>query len=108
MFSMNCTNKGCYKQMEPFLDPNSNKVHCSICDGEITNVTIFTKNQMKANKQFRKKNSVAFGVKCNFCGKDDRPILLKNDIVCSSCKKPLSALSEPFKLMLRDKLNSNE
>jgi hypothetical protein len=108
MFSMSCTNKGCYKQMEPFLDPATNKVHCSICDGELINVTNFTKNQMKANKQFRKKNSVAFGVKCNSCGKEDRPVIVNNDIVCSSCKKPLKQLSEPFKIMLRDKLKSNE
>ena len=92
--------------MEPFLDPNTNKVHCSECDGEINNVTVFTKNQMKANKQFRKKVTVAFGVKCNLCGKDDLPMLVGKDIVCSLCKKPLTHLSESFKIILRDKLKA--
>jgi len=108
MFSMSCTNKGCYQQMEPFLDPNTNKVYCSICEAELTNVTNFTKQQLKSNKQFRKKATVAFGVKCNSCGKEDRPIIISNDIVCASCKKPLTHLSEPFKIILRDRLKSNE
>lgn len=105
---MNCTNKGCCKQMEPFIDPKTDKVHCSICDGELTNVTHFTKTQMKSLKQFRKKNSVAFGVKCNFCGKEDRPLLVQNDIVCPSCKKPHTNLSEPFKIMLKENLKSSK
>lgn len=104
MFSMSCSIKGCYKQMEPYIDPKTDKVYCSICDGELLNVTHFTKVQLKSNKQFRKKNSVAFGVKCNLCGKDDRPLLMGKDIVCAGCKKPLDQLSEPFKIMLREKL----
>lgn len=106
MFSMSCTNKGCYKQMEPFIDPKTDKVYCSICEGEMSNVTHFAKIQMKSLKQFRKKNTVSFSIKCNLCGKEDRPILIGEDVVCSSCKKPLAQLSEPFKIMLREKLKT--
>lgn len=106
MFSTNCTNKGCSKINEPYIDPQTNKVHCSLCDGEITNITIFTKNQMKAAKQYRKKNTAAFGLKCASCHKEDRPIIINKDIVCGSCKKPHSNLSEPFKLMLIDNLKN--
>lgn len=106
MFSMNCTVKGCYKIMEPYLDPQTDKVYCSICDGEMTNVTHFTKVQMKSLKQYRKKNSVAFGIKCNSCGKEDRPLIVDKDIVCPSCKKCHNHLSEPFKIMLRENLKN--
>ncbi len=106
MFSMNCTTKGCYKQMEPYIDPKTDKVYCSICDGELTNVTHFTKVQMKSLKQYRQKASVAFGIKCNSCGKEDRPIVVGKDIVCPGCKKAHAHLSEPFKIMLRENLKN--
>jgi hypothetical protein len=103
-FSMNCSNKGCGAFQEPYIDPATNKVYCSICDKEIQNVTIFTKNQMKSSKQFKKKTTTSFAVKCDKCGKEDRPKLLNNNVVCSSCKKPLDNLSEAFIYMLKQKL----
>jgi DNA-directed RNA polymerase subunit RPC12/RpoP len=103
---MTCNNRGCGNTMEPYLDQTDDKVYCSKCDKEIVNVTIFTKNQMKSMKQFRAKKVISFAVKCQKCGKEDRPKLVKDDIVCPGCSKPHENLSEPFKIMLREKLKT--
>jgi hypothetical protein len=92
--------------MNPYLDPMTNKVHCSDCHQEILNITQFTKSQMKSNKQFKAKQQKSFSVKCPKCQQEDRPILTPTDIVCSFCQQPLSHLSEPFKMMLREKISS--
>lgn len=103
---MNCTNKGCCKIMEPYLDLKEDKVYCSLCDKELTNVTYFVKVQMKSLKQFKPKVNKPFSVKCTKCGKEDRPKLINNDIICVGCNKPHDHLSEPFKIMLREKLKT--
>lgn len=105
-FSMSCTNKGCGQVMEPYIEPKTDKVYCSACDREIGNVTHFAKVQMKSLKQFKQKKVVSFAVKCQSCGKEDRPKLVGEDIVCGACKKAHTHLSEPFKIMLRDKLRT--
>lgn len=105
-FSLNCNNKGCGKFMDPYLDPSNNKVYCSICDKEISNLTSFAKSQMKSNKQFKQKTSASFSVKCDKCGKEDRPKLVNGDIQCISCGGPLISLSGPFRTMLKEKLKT--
>ena len=55
MFFIYCTNKGCGVQMEPYIDPKTDKVYCSACDNEIANITHFTKVQMKSLKQYKQK-----------------------------------------------------
>jgi ribosomal protein S27E len=106
-FSTFCSNKGCGKIQEPYLDPQTNKVFCSLCEGEITNLTPFTKNQMKMNKQFRQKQPKPFAVKCGKCGREERPKLTAaDDIVCGVCSQPLDNLSPIFKNMLKDKLKN--
>lgn len=105
-FSMCCTNRGCGKQMEPYLDPRDDKVYCSICNNEISNITYFAKVQMKTLKQFKQKVGESFAVKCDKCGKESRPILFNDDVICSGCKKPLDKLSVPFKNMLKEKLKT--
>ena len=108
-FSTYCTHKGCkgsIDQMEPFLDLNDDKIYCSICEQELLNMTHFVKIQMKTLKQFRKKQNVAFGVKCQSCKKEAQPQISNNDIICPHCLKPHSHLSEPFKLMLKEKLKT--
>lgn len=103
MFSTTCYQKGCHQTMEPYLE--NNEVYCSSCDAIIPNITIFIKNQMKQNKQIKKKSSSdAFSIKCFSCGKDKQPILIKDDPSCPSCNKPHSNLSGHFKLMLKEKL----
>lgn len=106
-FSMQCINKGCGKQMEPYIDPKTDKVYCSLCNLEISNVTHFAKVQMKALKQYRPKTGSAFSVKCTKCGKEDRPLLVGENIICSGCKNKHDQLSEPFKIMLREKLKKS-
>ena len=105
-FSTSCTNKGCGKQMEPYIDPKDDKVYCSECDKELVNITYFAKVQLKSLKQYRQKKGMAFGVKCQNCGKEDRPKIVGDDVVCPSCKKPHAHLSEPFKIMLKEKLKT--
>lgn len=105
-FSINCNNKGCGKQQEPYLNVKDDKVYCSLCDREIINISYFTKVQMKSLKQFKQKSPVPFSVKCNKCDREDKPKLIKDDLVCSSCNKPLDNLSIPFKNMLKEKLKT--
>lgn len=105
-FSTFCINKQCGKQMEPYLDTKTDKVYCSICDQELTNITYFAKVQMKTLKQFKQKKQIAFGVKCQKCLRDAQPIVVDDDIVCPSCKQKHEHLSEPFKIMLREKLKT--
>lgn len=101
---MNCTNKGCGKTQEPYLDPKDDKVYCSLCDREIANISYFAKVQMKSLKQFRQKKATSFGVKCLKCERDGRPKIVNDDVVCGFCSKPLDNLSLPFKNMLKQKL----
>lgn len=105
-FMMSCTNKGCCKQMEPYIDPKDDKVYCSECDKELTNITYFAKVQLKSMKQFRQKKVISFAVKCRNCGQEERPKLVQQDIVCPGCNKAHTHLSEPFKIMLREKLKT--
>lgn len=103
-FSMPCTNKGCGKTQEPYVNTKDDKVYCSLCDREIANVSYFAKVQMKSLKQFKQKAPIPFAVKCNKCEKDDRPLLVKDDLICSGCNKSFDNLSLPFKNMLKEKL----
>src|SRR5713101_2892305 len=103
-FLINCNNKGCNKTQEPYIDPKDDKVYCSLCDKEITNITYFTKVQMKSLKQFKPKTSTSFSVKCPKCNKEGRPKIINDDIVCSGCSKSLDHLSVAFKNMLKDQL----
>ena len=105
-FSMFCPHKGCGQQMEPFLDPATDKVYCEKCEREMTNITHFVKVQMKSLKQYRQKQAIAFGVKCQKCQKEAQPKVVGDDIVCPGCGKPHEHLSEPFKMMLKDKLKT--
>lgn len=105
-FSTFCPNKGCGKIQEPYIDPKDSKVYCSLCDGEITNITPFVKTQMKSTKQFKKKSAKPFAVKCAKCGREERPKVVANDIVCGVCNQPMDNLSPIFKNMLKEKLRT--
>lgn len=108
-FAMFCQHKGCkgtVDQMEPYLDPKTDKVYCSTCDQELPNITHFVKVQMKTLKQFRQKQAIAFGVKCQKCGKEAQPKVVNDDIVCPGCSQPHDHLSDTFKRMLKDKLRT--
>jgi hypothetical protein len=105
-FSTFCTTKNCGKIQEPYLDPQTNKVHCSLCDSEIVNLTSFVKNQMKMSKQFKQKQAKPFAVKCAKCNREERPKIIADDIVCGVCSKPLDNLSPIFKNMLKIQLKT--
>lgn len=105
-FSMPCNNKGCGKMQEPYIDTKDDKVYCSLCDKEMANISHFTKVQMKSLKQFKQKTTVSFSVKCRSCNKEGRPKVIKEEVVCSSCMKPLDHLSIPFKNMLKEQLKT--
>jgi ribosomal protein L34E len=107
-FSTFCTNKNCGQIMEPYLDPQSDKAYCSNCDGELVNLTSFVKNQMKMFKQYKQKQSKPFAVKCAKCGREERPKIFNDDIVCGHCNKSMDNLSPIFKNMLKEKLRTTD
>lgn len=93
-------------EMEPYMDPKTSKVFCSKCDKEIPAVNHFTKVTMKTLRQFREKPQIPFGVQCQNCGKEAQPKIAGDDVICPQCSKPHDHLSEPFKMMLKDKLRT--
>lgn len=105
-FSIACTNKGCYKINQAYIDPKTDKVYCSECDKEIVNITYFTKAQLKSNKQFKKEEKESFTIKCNNCQVTKRPIIVKDKITCASCNKEITSITEQFKIMLKQFLNN--
>ena len=96
---MQCNNKGCGQIQNPYIDPKTDKVYCSLCDKEISTVTHFAKMQMKASKQYKEKSGKSFSVKCSHCNVEDRPILENKKYSCSGCKKELN-ISDAFKAVL--------
>lgn len=107
-FSIQCSNKGCLKLQEPYIDPKADKVYCSLCDGELSNVTYFVKVQLKQLKQYKQKSAKPFAVKCSKCGKEERPKVVQDDVVCGSCSKSLDNLTPIFKNMLKEKLKTTD
>lgn len=103
---MQCTSKKCGKMNTAYLDKDTDQVHCGACDEIINNVSVFTKRQMRFNKEFRPKHTKSFSVKCAKCNKDERPVLSGDDILCGACKKPLDQLTPFFKIMLKERLKS--
>lgn len=92
-------------QVEPFMDPKTERVYCPFCEEEIS-VNHFQKTTMKTLKQFKEKLGVAFAIKCQGCGKEAQPKIVNDDVVCPKCEKAHNHLSEPFKIMLKDKLKT--
>ena len=107
--SLNCDNsyideKGKTRKcgiMQPYIDPKTEKVYCSMCNAEVPNVTHFAKTTLKTLKQYRQKSTATFKVTCKNCNYEDQPSLVNNIIICPKCKKEHSHLTEPFKLMLK-------
>lgn len=107
-FSVLCSNKGCGKIQEPYLDPKTDKVYCALCNNEIINITQFVKHQLKLNKQFKKQEPQSFSLKCNSCKANQRPKLVDAEIVCSNCQTPITNVSVFFKNMLIQKLKEED
>ena len=94
----------CNKAVDPYLNPKTEEVFCGLCNKKLDKVNHFIKMQLKALKQYREVKKVPFSVKCQKCGKEDRPVDNGTDIVCSSCGDPLAHLTETFKRMLKTQL----
>jgi len=100
----NCNS--CNKSQEPYLDPQSDKVFCSLCDKEIPS-NHFLKIQLKTLKQYKQKSS-KFLIKCLKCNKESTPIKENNDVICGVCAKPLDNLTSIFKKMLIEELDKKD
>lgn len=102
-FLIQCDNKKCREFQEPFLDKETDNVHCSRCNGIIDYVSIFTKRQMRAMGQIKRESvpKQAFSVKCESCEKIMCPKLKEEEgqkvkLLCSSCGNEHSQLSAPY------------
>lgn len=105
-FVMGCNNKGCGKSQSPSLSLDDNKVYCSECGLEISNVSPFIKSQMKSLGQIKKEsNTKSFGVRCPNCNKEGRPKKQNNNLFCKFCSKELTNLTPIYKNMLMKMLD---
>jgi len=97
-FLICCDNKGCFQNMEPMLDTNTDEVICTECGKIIKSVTNFTKTQMKSLGQTKKAPppSKAFSVECRFCGAVAPPIKKGKQVYCSSCQRHMDFLTPAF------------
>ena len=103
-FIVTCTNKGCFEQNTPALDSN-NCVICGECGKEIANISDFTKRQMKSMGQVVKDSKKQYSFKCVKCSKSEQPKIVNNKFLCKFCDNEFTNISEPFKLIMKDKLN---
>lgn len=87
-FLLQCQNKDCKKTTEVVLDKNTNRVHCSDCDSEIQNVTLFVKSTLNNMKKYRipKKSYSSYALECKNCHKKMTPILIKEELHCPECR----------------------
>jgi len=105
-FQMPCMSKKCNKTVTPYLDKEANKVYCSECDSEITNITHFAKVQMQTLKQYKQKKNKSFSIKCLSCKKEDRPKIIGLEVFCKLCSSPQTQLTVFFKKMLIEQLKN--
>jgi len=87
MINLNCNNKGCGKVVAATLDLTTNQVICPECKKEITNITNFTKHQLKSLGQVIKKNKceLAWALTCPTCNVRMQPSIKSKKIYCSKC-----------------------
>lgn len=102
-FMINCDNKGCMKSQEARLDIKNNSVLCAECGKEIKNITSFAKTQLKSMGQTIKntQEKQMFAISCPSCELKAKPVLTGESFTCPGCKKELTNISEPFKLILK-------
>ena len=107
-FTIYCNNKGCGKEQQPFLDVASNDVYCAECGKVIPEVTIFTKNQMKAMGQVKRvqKTQTAFAVECQQCKRQQQPKVIKGKLTCPQCGDEHKHLDKPYAYAIKQFLNA--
>lgn len=108
-FQIFCNNKGCFKSQEPKLNISTNEVHCSECHGVISNISDFTKRQMKSMGQITKiaQAQEAFSVKCTSCNFNGVPIIKQQKAFCSNCSKEIK-ISPVFINIIKNKQNDSD
>lgn len=102
MFLINCTNKGCGKNTLAVIDITDNQVYCADCDKTITNVTVFTKNQLKNLKQIKRAKKESFSAKCHSCGHEAMPKLNSDKLCCAKCNVHLVKIPKPFEILTKE------
>ena len=107
-FMTSCSLRGCCKMMEPVIDPKTKIVYCSECDGELPNISSFTKTQMIATKQVKRGVKSAFGIRCNSCKTEALPkINGTGKLVCSSCSGALN-VSAAFEILVKNEIKNGK
>lgn len=102
MFLINCTNKGCGKNTQAVIDLSDSQVYCAACDRTITNITQFTKAQLKNLKQIRRPKKETFSAKCHSCGYEALPVLKQDKLYCGKCATHLSKIPKPFEILTKE------
>ena len=104
-FSTNCTQRGCGKWVEPLLDLRDNLIYCPVCNKTISNISDFTKRQLKSLGQVRTPAKKAFSIHCIKCKKDTLPKLDgSNKLICAWCNAILTNVNKFFEDMIRKEI----
>ena len=103
-----CNNKGCGKEQEPLLDVSDNEVYCSECGGNIKEVTVFAKTQMRSMGQIKRERRVqqAFAVACSPCKLAATPMLIDKKLCCPKCKTEHTNISKPMIAAIKEYLKT--
>ena len=102
MFLLQCDNKGCGKITQALYCLDDNLVYCVDCDKSITNITIFTKNQLKTSKQIKRPKKESYSYKCHICGHQARPKLENDKLLCAKCDIHLSKMPKSFEIITKE------
>jgi len=92
----------CRKMSDIKLNPVTDDVVCMSCKSVLSNITIFIKNSLRANRDFVKniEGKQPFSVKCNHCGREVQP--QGEHSKCPECNKEIK-LTKFFKDVIRNK-----
>lgn len=102
MFLIHCDNKGCGKNTQAVFSVEDNQVYCADCDKTITNVTQFTKAQLKNLKQIKRPKKESFSAKCHACSHEALPLLIDDKLTCAKCNTHLVKIPKPFEILTKE------
>lgn len=104
-FNIRC--QSCKKDNSPELDTKTKKVYCSECQQEISNITSFQIEIIKASGQILRNNykHESFTVDCKKCNRIGKPVHTNDGkIACSICNQELDHLSDIYCHMLKQNI----
>jgi Zn finger protein HypA/HybF involved in hydrogenase expression len=102
MFLIHCDNKGCGKNTQAVINNEDNQVYCADCDKTITNVTQFTKAQLRNLKQVKRPKKESFSAKCHVCSHESLPKLVDDKLICGKCATHLVKIPKPFEILTKE------